>query len=91
MARRRHAIPAQGLDRVAENSTRHDDELRPARGKLGMPKAVRAVGHANGDNPISIVVPCHRVIGANGSLTGYGGGVPRKRWLLQHEGVVLKN
>ena len=58
--------------------------------QLDMPAAVRAVGHANGSNPISIVVPCHRVIGANGSLTGYGGGLQRKRWLLQHEGVVLK-
>ena len=58
--------------------------------QLDMPKAVRAVGLANGSNPISIVVPCHRVIGANGSLTGYGGGLERKRWLLQHEGVVLK-
>jgi methylated-DNA-[protein]-cysteine S-methyltransferase len=56
--------------------------------RLGMPKAVRAVGHANGSNPISLVVPCHRVIGANGSLTGYGGGLERKQWLLQHEGVV---
>jgi methylated-DNA-[protein]-cysteine S-methyltransferase len=58
--------------------------------QLGMPRAMRAVGLANGSNPISIVVPCHRVIGANGSLTGYGGGLERKRWLLQHEGVVLK-
>jgi methylated-DNA-[protein]-cysteine S-methyltransferase len=58
--------------------------------QLEMPKAVRALGHANGSNPISIVVPCHRVIGADGSLTGYGGGLPRKRWLLQHEGVALK-
>jgi methylated-DNA-[protein]-cysteine S-methyltransferase len=58
--------------------------------QLGMPQAVRAVGHANGSNPISVVVPCHRVIGANGSLTGYGGGLERKQWLLQHEGVVLK-
>ncbi len=58
--------------------------------QLDMPAAVRAVGHANGTNPISVVVPCHRVIGANGSLTGYGGGLERKRWLLQHEGVVLK-
>jgi methylated-DNA-[protein]-cysteine S-methyltransferase len=58
--------------------------------QLDMPTAVRAVGHANGSNPISIVVPCHRVIGANGSLTGYGGGLQRKRWLLEHEGVVLK-
>jgi methylated-DNA-[protein]-cysteine S-methyltransferase len=56
---------------------------------LDMPKAVRAVGTANGSNPISVVVPCHRVIGANGSLTGYGGGLERKRWLLEHEGVVL--
>jgi methylated-DNA-[protein]-cysteine S-methyltransferase len=58
--------------------------------QLSVPKAVRAVGHANGANPISIVVPCHRLIGADGSLTGYGGGLERKRWLLQHEGVVLK-
>ena len=58
--------------------------------ELNMPRAVRAVGHANGSNPISIVVPCHRVIGANGSLTGYGGGLQRKRWLLEHEGVALK-
>lgn len=54
-------------------------------GSLGNPKAVRAVGAANGRNPISIVVPCHRVIGANGTLTGYAGGLPRKRWLLHHE------
>ena len=52
---------------------------------IGRPSAVRAVGLANGSNPISIVVPCHRVIGANGYLTGYGGGLHRKRWLLQHE------
>lgn len=53
--------------------------------KIRRPKAVRAVGLANGSNPIGIVVPCHRVIGANGSLTGYGGGLDRKRWLLAHE------
>ncbi len=53
--------------------------------RIGKPAAVRAVGLANGANPIGIVVPCHRVIGANGSLTGYGGGIERKRWLLQHE------
>ena len=58
--------------------------------QLDMPKAVRALGHANGCNPISVVVPCHRLIGANGSLTGYGGGLQRKQWLLEHEGVVLK-
>ena len=58
--------------------------------QLGMPRAVRAVGHANGSNPISVVVPCHRLIGANGSLVKYGGGLERKRWLLEHEGVALK-
>ena len=52
---------------------------------LGRPSASRAVGGANGRNPLSIVVPCHRVIGANGSLTGYAGGLPRKEWLLGHE------
>ena len=52
---------------------------------IGRPAAVRAVGLANGANPIAIVVPCHRVIGANASLTGYGGGIERKRWLLEHE------
>ena len=57
--------------------------------RIGRPKAVRAVGHANGDNPISVVVPCHRVIGTDGSLTGYGGGVARKRWLLAHERAAL--
>jgi methylated-DNA-[protein]-cysteine S-methyltransferase len=57
---------------------------------IGSPKAVRAVGMANGANPIGLVVPCHRVIGADGSLTGYGGGLDRKRWLLQHEGVRLR-
>src|SRR5215475_9272011 len=53
--------------------------------RIGRATAIRAVGHANGDNPISIVVPCHRVIGSNGTLTGYGGGIERKRWLLAHE------
>lgn len=52
---------------------------------IGAPTASRAVGLANGANPIAIVVPCHRVIGANGALTGYGGGLERKRWLLEHE------
>jgi methylated-DNA-[protein]-cysteine S-methyltransferase len=53
--------------------------------RIGQPNASRAVGLANGRNPISIVVPCHRVVGSNGKLTGYGGGLPRKRWLLDHE------
>ena len=57
--------------------------------RLKMPKAVRAVGHANGANPISVVVPCHRLIGADGSLVKYGGGLDRKRWLLRHEGVQV--
>ena len=57
--------------------------------KLNSPNAMRAVGHANGSNPISVVVPCHRLIGANGSLIKYGGGLERKRWLLQHEGVEV--
>jgi len=57
--------------------------------RLGDPKEARAVGAANGKNPIPIIVPCHRVIGANGDLTGFGGGIERKRWLLQHEGALL--
>ncbi len=56
---------------------------------LGTPSAARAVGAANGANPIPIVIPCHRVIGANGTLTGYGSGVFRKEWLLTHEGAQL--
>lgn len=53
--------------------------------RVGSPKASRAVGLANGRNPVSIIVPCHRVIGSNGQLTGYGGGLERKTWLLDHE------
>lgn len=56
---------------------------------LGNPKAVRAVGGANGQNPISVIAPCHRIIGSNGNLTGYGGGLWRKEWLLKHEGYLL--
>ncbi|MBN1582409.1 MAG: methylated-DNA--[protein]-cysteine S-methyltransferase [Anaerolineae bacterium] len=56
---------------------------------IGNPKAVRAVGAANGQNPISIIVPCHRVVGSDGSLVGYGGGLWRKEWLLRHEGSLL--
>jgi O-6-methylguanine DNA methyltransferase len=55
---------------------------------VGRPKAMRAVGAANGRNPVSLVLPCHRVIGADGSLTGYGGGLERKAWLLRHEGAL---
>lgn len=53
--------------------------------QIGRPTAVRAVGLANGSNPVGVVVPCHRVIGSNGALTGYGGGIERKHWLLAHE------
>ena len=56
---------------------------------IGRPAAVRAVGAANGANPVAIIVPCHRVIGADGSLTGFGGGIERKRWLLAHERADL--
>lgn len=58
---------------------------------IGRPSAVRAVGLANGANPIGIVAPCHRVIGSDGSLTGYGGGLDRKRWLLGHEGATFRD
>lgn len=57
--------------------------------EMNKPKAVRAVGAANGRNPISIIVPCHRVIGHDGSLTGYAWGLERKQWLLEHEGILL--
>ena len=56
---------------------------------IGRPKSARAVGGAIGHNPIAIIVPCHRVIGSDGSLTGYAGGLDRKRWLLEHERRVL--
>ena len=58
---------------------------------IGSPDAVRAVGMANGANRIAIVVPCHRVIGSDGKLTGYGGGIERKRWLLEHEGALTSD
>jgi methylated-DNA-[protein]-cysteine S-methyltransferase len=76
----------QQLRRIKDGTTISYADL--AR-RIGKPKAVRAAGLANGQNPISIVVPCHRVIGSNGSLTGYGGGLHRKHWLLAHEGVML--
>ena len=74
----------KALRRIKDGTTISYGEL--AR-RVGRPRAVRAAGLANGQNPISIVVPCHRVIGSDGSLTGYGGGLSRKKWLLQHEGV----
>ena len=76
----------QGLQSISFGQTVSYGDLARA---IGKPSAVRAVGSANGDNPISIIVPCHRVIGSNGSLTGYGGGLERKEWLLKHEGGLL--
>jgi methylated-DNA-[protein]-cysteine S-methyltransferase len=73
------------LARIPFGETRSYGEIAAA---LGNPKASRAVGAANGRNPIAIIVPCHRVIGADGSLTGFGGGVERKAWLLAHEARV---
>lgn len=73
------------LRTIAVGETRTYGEIAK---QIGNPAAVRAVGLANGANPISVVVPCHRVIGADGSLTGFGAGVERKRWLLEHEGAA---
>jgi len=73
------------LRRIPPGATRSYADQAAA---IGRPKAVRAVGLANGANPIAIVTPCHRVIGADGSLTGFGGGLHRKRWLLEHEGAL---
>lgn len=78
----------QGLTTIAPGETLSYGALAA---RLGCPGAMRAVGAANGSNPISVVVPCHRVIGANGSLTGYGGGLDRKRWLLRHEGAAFRD
>ena len=64
---------------------------RDLAGRIGQPAAMRAVGAANGRNPLPIVVPCHRVIGADGSLTGFGGGLPTKRFLLQLEGALPRD
>jgi methylated-DNA-[protein]-cysteine S-methyltransferase len=73
------------LRRIPGGQTRSYGELAA---KLGRPQAQRAVGGASGRNPIAIVVPCHRLVGADGSLTGYAGGKWRKQWLLTHEGVL---
>ncbi|EKA5635073.1 methylated-DNA--[protein]-cysteine S-methyltransferase [Vibrio navarrensis] len=72
----------QALTTIPYGETWSYQELANA---IGNPKAVRAVGLANGKNPVSIVVPCHRVIGKNGKLTGYAGGIERKQWLLERE------
>lgn len=74
------------LRAIPAGETRSYGQLAAA---IGKPKAVRAAGLANGQNPIAVIVPCHRVIGANGTLTGYAGGLERKRWLLAHEGAKV--
>lgn len=74
------------LRAIPAGQTRSYGQLAAA---IGAPRAVRAAGLANGQNPIALIVPCHRVIGANGTLTGYAGGIERKSWLLRHEGVIL--
>jgi methylated-DNA-[protein]-cysteine S-methyltransferase len=73
----------QELYHIPYGETRSYAEIANA---IDHPRAVRAVGAANGSNPVAIIVPCHRVIGSNGTLTGYGGGLPTKRWLLMLEG-----
>ena len=74
----------QALRRIPAGETRSYGDVARA---LRRPRAVRAVGTANGRNPVALIVPCHRVIGSDGSLTGYAGGLERKRWLLRHEGI----
>lgn len=75
----------QALRTIPVGQTRSYRDIAIA---IGNPKGVRAIGLANGANPIGIVVPCHRVIGTNGTMTGYGGGLNRKEWLLKHEGAI---
>jgi methylated-DNA-[protein]-cysteine S-methyltransferase len=72
----------KALTKIPFGETRTYAQIAKA---IGRPNAVRAVGAANGANPICVIVPCHRVIGSDGSLTGFGGGLPRKKWLLAHE------
>ena len=77
-----------GLRRIPAGTTTSYGGLAAT---IGRPSAMRAVGLANGSNPVAVIVPCHRVIGADHSLTGYGGGLARKRWLLAHEGLELSD
>lgn len=84
-----HGTPFQSrvwrsLRRIPAGTTRTYRQLAEW---VGDERATRAVGAANGQNPLPVVVPCHRVIGSDGGLTGFGGGLPRKRWLLEHEGA----
>lgn len=74
----------QALSKIPFGQTRSYGEIARI---IDNPKGMRAVGLANGKNPIPVIVPCHRVIGANGTLTGFGGGLPTKKWLLEHEGI----
>ncbi len=74
----------RALRSIPAGATRSYGEIARA---IGRPTAARAVGAANGRNPVALVVPCHRVVGSDGALTGYAGGVERKRWLLAHEGL----
>ena len=74
------------LRRIPAGETRSYKDVAAA---LGRPTATRAVGRANGINPVPLILPCHRVIGANGSLTGFGGGLETKAWLLRHEGALV--
>lgn len=76
----------QELYRIPYGQTRTYAQIASA---IARPQAVRAVGAANGANPVAVIVPCHRVIGSNGTLTGYGGGLPMKHWLLTLEGIAL--
>lgn len=79
----------QVLDAVASIPVGHTRTYGQIAAQLGRPTAARAIGAAIGRNPCMLIVPCHRVVGANGSLTGFSGGVQRKAWLLRHEGVLL--
>jgi O-6-methylguanine DNA methyltransferase len=75
------------LRRIPAGSTACYSEIAAV---IGHPAAVRAVGAANGRNPIALVIPCHRVVGRDGSLTGYAAGLERKQWLLRHEGCLAQ-
>ena len=77
----------QALRTIPAGETRSYGQLAV---QIGSPGAMRALGLANGANPVAIAIPCHRVIGADGTLTGFGGGLPRKRWLLRHEGAHFR-
>ena len=82
----RDRVPAEGVARARPSRSAHTRSYGEVAQAVGQPRSARAVGLANNQNPVAIVVPCHRVVGADGSLTGYGGGVPRKRWLLEPSG-----